>query len=97
MSKLTIDMVHDSIQAYVQKDEELARSVMTRDDLVDALFMQIKDDLIGLVHKNVDNGSQAMDLLMIAKYLERIGDHAENIAEWVLFSLTGMHKNRQVL
>jgi len=97
MAETTIRMVHDSIHAYVQKDQDLARSVIERDDVVDALYVQIKNDLIALIHQNADNGSQAMDLLMVAKYLERIGDHAENIAEWVLFSLTGMHKNRRVL
>ena len=74
-------MVTGSLDAYVNKDLELARRVMEMDDIIDDLFDVVKNELIGLIRKNADNGSQAIDLLMIAKYFERIGDHAQNIAE----------------
>jgi len=97
MAAVTIKMVTNSIDAFVKKDLELARSVIIHDDTVDNLFIVVKRDLIALVHENADNGEYAFDLLQIAKYYERIGDHAVNIAEWVIFSITGRHKNRQVL
>ena len=92
MAGATIRMVTGSIDAFVKSDLELARSVIDSDDIVDDLFVKVKDDLISLVHQNPDNGRQAMDLLMVAKYFERIGDHAVNIAEWVVFSITGEHR-----
>ena len=92
MAGATIRMVTGSIDAFVKSDLELARSVIDSDDIVDNLFVKVKDDLISLVHQNPDNGRQAMDLLMVAKYFERIGDHAVNIAEWVVFSITGEHR-----
>lgn len=92
MADETIRMVTGSIDAFVKSDLELARSVIDSDDIVDNLFVKVKDDLITLVHQNPDNGRQAMDLLMVAKYFERIGDHAVNIAEWVVFSITGEHR-----
>lgn len=92
MAGATIRMVTGSIDAFVKSDLELARSVIDSDDIVDDLFVKVKDDLIALVHQNPDNGRQAMDLLMVAKYFERIGDHAVNIAEWVVFSITGEHR-----
>ncbi len=92
MAGATIRMVTGSIDAFVKSDLELARSVIDSDDIVDNLFVKVKDDLIALVHQNPDNGRQAMDLLMVAKYFERIGDHAVNIAEWVVFSITGEHR-----
>jgi len=93
MAEMTIKMVTGSIDAFVKKDLALAHSVVEADDLVDDYFVVVKNDLIKLIHENVDNGSQAMDLLMVAKYFERIGDHAVNIAEWVIFSITGEHKD----
>ena len=93
MAKKTSGMILDCMQAFVDKDMERASSVITRDDQVDKLFLQVKADLIELIHQNPNNGSQAADLLMVAKYFERIGDHATNIAEWVLFSITGNHKS----
>ncbi|MDD2215609.1 MAG: phosphate signaling complex protein PhoU [Eubacteriales bacterium] len=92
MAQETINMVSDSIDAFVRRDLDLAESVIAADDIVDDLFVTVKNDLITLIHENADTGSQAMDLLMIAKYFERIGDHATNIAEWVKFSITGKHK-----
>ncbi|MDR2193283.1 MAG: phosphate signaling complex protein PhoU [Treponema sp.] len=89
-------MVTESIDAFVKKDMALAQAVIARDDVVDGLFSTVKKDLIALVHENTENGEQALDLLQIAKYYERIGDHAVNIAEWVIFSITGTHKDTQV-
>jgi phosphate transport system protein len=93
MAEMTIKMVTGSIDAFVKKDLDLAHSVVEADDIVDDYFVVVKNDLIELIHENADNGSQAMDLLMVAKYFERIGDHAVNIAEWVIFSITGEHKD----
>jgi len=91
MAVATIGMVSDSIDAFVRKDLGLAQAVIGCDDEVDALFLKVKRDLIGLVHEDVKYGEQAFDLLQIAKYYERIGDHATNIAEWVIFSMTSKH------
>ncbi len=91
MANATIKMVRESIDAFVNKDVELAKKVIEYDDVVDNLFNIIKDELINLIRENVENGEQAINFLMIAKYLERIGDHAQNIAEWVVFSITGEH------
>lgn len=91
MAKETTLMVVKSVEAYVNKDLALAGEVIARDDIVDRLFIDIKQELIDLIHKNPENGEQATDLLMIAKYFERIGDHATNIAEWVIFSINGKH------
>ena len=92
MAEAAIRMVSGSLDAYVNKDLELARRVMEMDDVIDDLFDVVKNELIGLIRKNADNGSHAIDLLMIAKYFERIGDHAQNIAEWVEYAITGKHK-----
>ena len=91
MAAATMKMVNESIDAFVRKDEALARKVIADDDIVDDLFIALKLELIALINKDSNNGNQALDLLMIAKYFERIGDHATNIGEWVLFSLTGTH------
>jgi phosphate transport system protein len=91
MAEATIKMVSDAIKSYVESDLTLARSVIEQDDIVDDLFATVKNDLIELIRKNPDNGEQAIDLIMIAKYFERIGDHATNIAEWVEYSITGIH------
>ena len=91
MAGATIEMVTKSIDAFVNRDVDLARKVISMDDVVDDLFDQFKAELIALIGKDASNGEQAMDLLMIAKYYERIGDHATNIAEWVEFAITGIH------
>lgn len=91
MAKSAIKMVHESIDAFVGKDLDLAKSVIVYDDIVDELFVTIRTELIELIHVDKNNGEQAMDLFMVAKYLERIADHAVNIAEWVVFSITGEH------
>lgn len=89
MAKETIVMVINSIEAYVQGDIVLAGEVIKADDIIDDLFITVKKELIHLIHEDAKNGEQATDLLMIAKYFERIGDHAVNIAEWVVFAITG--------
>ena len=92
MAEATCKMVTDSIDAYVRQDVKLAKSVLERDDIVDDAFKKMKDTLIKMITDNNADGEYAIDLLMIAKYFERIGDHATNIAEWVEFSVTGVHK-----
>ena len=92
MAEKAIRMVTGTLDAYVHKDAALAQQVMGMDDEIDALFVTVKDELIGLIRSKAEAGSQAIDLLMIAKYYERIGDHAQNIAEWVEYALTGKHK-----
>ena len=92
MAENAIRMVTGALDAYVRKDVALAQEVMAMDDAIDALFVTVKDELIALIRNDASAGSQAIDLLMIAKYYERIGDHAQNIAEWVEYALTGRHK-----
>ncbi len=92
MARETVKMVTDSVDAFVKKDVELAQEVIRRDDIVDSYFLRVKDDIIKLISENPADGGFALDLLMISKYFERIGDHATNIAEWVIYSVTGMHK-----
>ncbi|MDD6490323.1 MAG: phosphate signaling complex protein PhoU [Clostridia bacterium] len=92
MAQITAKMVTDSIDAFVKRDIMLAQRVCDTDDTVDDLFVTVKNELISLINENVKNGEQAMDFLMVAKYFERIGDHAVNVGEWVIFSITGKHK-----
>lgn len=87
MAAETIMMLMQSIQAYVERDMKKAREVIARDDVVDELFVKVKKDLIEVMQNNADYAEHAADLLMVNKYLERIGDHATNIAEWVIFSI----------
>ena len=91
MARATIKMVTESVDAYVKHDTIFAEKVIADDDTVDDYFEQVKRALIGKIAANPDDGAYALDLLMIAKYFERIGDHAVNIAEWVIFSITGVH------
>ena len=91
MAKETTFMVVKSIEAFVEKDLDLAKSVIEMDDNVDKLFSEIKKEVISIINQKPEVGEQATDLLMIGKYFERIGDHATNIAEWVIFSITGVH------
>ncbi len=95
MAETACKMVTDSIDAYVRKDLELAKSISKQDDIVDGCFVRVKETLIKMISENTADGEYAIDLLMIAKYFERIGDHATNIAEWVEFSVTGVHKGVQ--
>ena len=95
MAEAAKNMVTEAVDAYVKQDLKLARKVMGDDDIVDDFFCTTKSAIIGLVARNPQEGEFALDLLMIAKYFERIGDHCTNIAEWVVFSLTGIHKSCQ--
>jgi phosphate transport system protein len=97
MAEETIKMVTQSISSYVNKDIGLANEIIARDDIIDNLFVVVKNELIELIKINSNNGDQAIDLVMIAKYFERIGDHAENIAEWAIFSISGWHKDIKVM
>ena len=92
MALSTIHMVTESVDAYVKRDTMLAETVIAEDDVVDNAFDEVKRRLIDKIAAHPDDGEYALDLLMIAKYFERIGDHATNIAEWVIFSVTGVHK-----
>ena len=91
MARATISMVTDSVDSFVRRDLALAQAVMAEDDRVDALFADVKRAIIDLISRDNTQGELALDLLMVAKYLERIGDHATNIAEWVAYSITGEH------
>ena len=82
-------MVTEAIDAFVKSDIEVAKKVARQDDIVDELFNRSKNETVELIHKNKELGSEALDIVMIAKYLERIADHAVNVAEWVAFSITG--------
>ena len=93
MAKETMVMLVKSIEAYVEKNQEKAEKVIANDDVIDDLYDEIKMELIEAIQKDANNGEQETDLLMVAKYLERIGDHATNIAEWVIFSITGKHED----
>lgn len=91
MAAATIDMVNKSVEAFIKKDLLIAEEVSHNDDVVDALFEEIVNDLVDIIKKD-EGTSEVLDMLMVAKYFERIGDHAVNIAEWVQFSITGEHK-----
>ena len=95
MAKAAQSMVTEAVDAYVKQDLEMARKVMAHDDVVDTYFTQVKSALIDVIASHPSEGEYALDLLMIAKYFERIGDHCTNIAEWVEFSVTGIHKDCQ--
>ena len=93
MAQAVVLMVTDSVDAFVKKDLAMARRVQQNDDEVDALFDQVKQELMALVEHRGIGAEAALDVLMAAKYFERIGDHATNVAEWVEYALTGIHKN----
>lgn len=90
-------MVTQAIDAYVNNDEELANTVIKSDDKIDELFVKTKNKIIDEIAADKANGEKAIDTLMTAKYFERIGDHAVNIAEWVVFSITGIHKAEKIM
>ena len=92
MAQAAIQMVTDSVESFVKQDLGLVQKVISYDDVLDDLFTQVRQGLINLIVEDHANGELCLDLLMIAKYLERIGDHAVNIAEWVEYSITGIHK-----
>ena len=91
MTRAVIRMVTDSVDSFVKRDVALARKVCAADDTVDELFNQVKRELIALIASDAAYGEKGLDMMMVAKYLERIGDHATNVAEWVEYSLTGIH------
>ena len=95
MAKATQAMVTEAVDAYVKQDLDMAKKVMAHDDVVDAYFNRVKQGMIDMIAAEPNQGEYALDLLMIAKYFERIGDHCTNIAEWVEFSVTGIHKDCQ--
>lgn len=95
MARAAQTMVTEAVDAYVRQDVSLARKVMADDDIVDTYFAQVKQEVLDIIAKGTGEGEYALDLLMIAKYFERIGDHCTNVAEWVVFSLTGEHKDCQ--
>ena len=97
MAEMTMAMVNDSVDAYVKQDLDLVHKVIAKDDEVDQLFVEVREEIVELLKRDEASREHCMDMLMIAKYYERIGDHATNIAEWVEFSITGMHKNADVL
>lgn len=90
-------MVHDAIEAFINQDLDSAMEIIERDDEVDTLFNQVMDDVIHLLKSSPDQADQGIDLLMVAKYLERIGDHAVNVCEWTQFSKTGALKNVRIM
>ena len=96
MARSAISMVTGSVDAYVRRDTALAREVIAHDDVVDEDFRKVKAELIDWIARRPDDGEYALDLLMIAKYFERIGDHATNIAEWVVFAVTGVHNGEEL-
>ena len=97
MADEAVKMLTGAINAYVYNDEALAKSVIESDDVVDELFLRVKTELTDMIVKDSTKANSALDLLMIAKYMERIADHATNIAEWVVFSITGVHKDAQLI
>ena len=97
LAQTVVAMVTDSVDAFVRRDSAAARAVARRDDEADEVFKTIKSAMIERLSRRPGDGEYALDLLMIAKYLERIGDHATNIAEWVEFAATGYYKGREVL
>lgn len=94
MAAKTVTMVNKAIDSFINRDKDLAEEVISSDDEVDELFVAVRDDLINLINKDKRNGEQAIDFIMIAKYLERIADHAVNISEWVIFYITGEHTDQ---
>lgn len=92
MAHETMKMVTGSVDAFVKKDMSLAEKIILQDDVVDSYFSRVKSGIISLIAENPADGEYVLDLMMIAKYFERIGDHAVNIAEWVIYSVTGVHK-----
>lgn len=92
MAIAAMRMVTESVEAYVKRDVQMAQATIQHDDVVDDYFLKVKASLIKLIAEKPEDGEYALDLLMIAKYFERIGDHATNIAEWVVFSVTGIHE-----
>ena len=93
MGELAVRMVRESVNSFIRNDEQLADEVIALDDAMDDMFIAVKDDLIELIRQDGEkNGDQAITLMMVAKYLERLGDHAVNVAEWTKYNETGVHQ-----
>lgn len=97
MLQVAKEIVHDAVQSFVTRDSDAAKEVIRHDDVVDSLFTKVKDDLVYMLQEGVDNIDACVDVLMIAKYLERIGDHAVNIAEWEMFQESGSIKDIRLM
>lgn len=94
MIKETIKMVSESVNSFVNRDLSLANAVIQADDIVDELFLNVKDEIVAFIKSDVIDGKQALDLIMIAKYFEKISDHSVNIAKWAIFTITGEHNHK---
>ena len=92
MGNLAVKMVRESVNSFINNNESLADEVIKLDDEMDEMFLAVKNDLIELIKKDGNNGDQAIELMMVAKYLERIGDHAVNVCEWTKYNETGVHQ-----
>lgn len=97
MAETAVKMLNGAIDAFVNRDIELAKKIIEEDDVVDELFCKVKADMTHALKSDKDTGNNSVDLLMIAKYLERIADHTVNLCEWVLFLETGVHKDKKIL
>ena len=97
MAKRATKMVNESVRSFINQDILLAKEVMKSDDAVDNMFAEIRDELIAYLKKQPEYAEQIIYFMMIAKYIERIGDHAVNIAEWTVFDVTGIHKNSRII
>ena len=97
MARKCVVMVTRSIDAFVASDLELAHQIIEMDDEVDRMYIDLKNQIVEIIREEGENSEEAIDFLMIAKYLEKIGDHAENIADWVVFNITGEHKHQRIL
>ncbi len=96
MSKEVINMLNMTVDAVINEDVEKAQSIIERDDIIDDFFNKVKYDIINLLYKDKEYGEVALDVFLITKYLERIGDHCTNVAEWIVYSITGNHDERQL-
>ena len=94
---VTLQMVKDSIEAYIKQDINLAQSVIDRDDLIDKMYDEVINDIIKLSDKKICTPSFAVYTTLVVKYIERIADHAVNIAEWVIYIISGFHKDKKII
>ena len=94
---VTLQMVKDSIEAYIKQDINLAQSVIDRDDLIDKMYDEVINDIIKLSDKKICTPSFAVYTTLVVKYIERIADHAVNVAEWVIYIISGFHKDKKII
>ncbi len=97
MAEVSVSMVHGAVSAFVNHDVKLAKEIIAKDDIVDGLFEKVKNEISRILREEPEKGNMAIDFLMIAKYFERIGDHAENICDWIEFGVTGEYKNGRLI